>query len=638
MSKKLFLTTGALLLLLSVNAQELLTPLTFLGPATADARARFAPVVAVLDTIALPSNGFRDNFMYDSHRPDTILWDLGLNPGVYVNRGWATAPINLGVCTFDGLDWNGLPYTPLASVNASSVCDLLTSKHFDLTAYDPSDSLILSFWWEAQGKGYAPNQVDSLQVQVNIPAWNTAGEVWKTVWFQEGYNPQGYDSTFHVAVIKLDSASYFTDGFRFRFRNYASGCGSNDHWHIDEVLFKPFRTSADTFINDIFFVYNPPSLFNDFHQVPGPHYAAASPTAYMATNIHMSIRNNDTIPRNVTYSYQVFEPGIPVPLHTYSGGADGNLQTFDSIGYSNYAAHENPTVGYQYTPFSLPDTGYYIVNHMLKKGTLTTSPVDTVSYYQRMYNQYAYDEGTAEVGYGIFGPNASLAYRFDLPVGVIDTLTSVQMYFLPVLDIDNLVLREFRLTVWNHSTANNGPGTIIYQQDGENPYYAPDCPNRFANYSIDSGIVILSGTFYVGWVQLASDRLYVGMDLENDQHDKIYYNTSGIWYNSVFAGALMIRPVFGIPFYTTGISETGNLPELSVFPNPATDQITIGGLDAITQYEAILFDVSGRAVMNQVVNASSNKLDVSVLAPGMYVVTVTDEYGIRSGTQRIIVE
>ena len=632
MSKKIFLTAGAIILLFSMNAQELLTPLTFLGPA-ADGRARQASPVAVLDTIALPSAGFRDNFMYDNHRPDTILWDLGLQPGVYVNRGWATAPINLGVCTFDGLDWNGLPYTPLASVNSSTVCDVLTSRRFNLTNYDPSDSLILSFWWEAQGKGYAPSQVDSLQLQINIPAWNTAGEVWKTVWFHEGYNPAGADSTFHVAMFRLDSASYFANGFRFRFRNYASGCGSNDHWHIDEVQFKPFRTMNDTFINDVFFVYNPPSLLNDYHQMPGSHYAAAS----MANNIHMFIRNNDTVARNVTYSYEIFQPGIPAPLFTYSGGADGNLQTFDSIGYSNYAAHENPPVNYQYTPFSAPDTGFYYVNHMLKKGTLSTSPVDTVTYYQRMYNQYAYDDGTAEVGYGIFGVGASLAYRFDMPVGVTDTLKAIQMYFLPVLDIDNLQLREFRLTVWNHSTASNGPGTIVYQQRHENPQYSPECPNRFSTYTIDSGVVVVSGTFYVGWVQEASDRLYLGMDLENDQKDKIYYNTSGIWYTSIYSGALMMRPVFGDGLYLTGVSETTSA-ELSVFPNPATDQITIAGLDGTKQYAATIVDISGRAVLNQPINASAATLDVSALAPGVYVLCVTDEYGIRSGTQRIVVE
>ncbi len=632
MIKKFVITSGVLFSFLAANAQELLSPIRLMGPMAADARARYAMPVTAQDTITLPSGGYRDNFMYDSHRPDSTLWDLSTTPGVYVNRGWATAPINLGVCTFDGLDWQGMPYDMLASVNSSMPCDVLTSKHFDLTSYDPSDSVGISFWWEAQGKGYAPNTVDSLLLQVNIPAWNTAGEVWKTVWFMEGYNPQGTDTSFHSAMFFLDSTSYFTDGFRFRFKNWASGCGSNDHWHIDEVMIKPFRTSADTFINDVFFVYNPPTLLTDYHQMPGDHYTSGS----MAGQIHMYIRNNDTIPRNVTYSYEIFN-SIGSSLHTYSGGADGNLQPFNTSGYSSYAPHEFPGDGYQYTPFSIPDTGYYYVNHMLKKGTLPTSPVDTVTYYQRMYNQYAYDEGTAEVGYGLFGSGALLAYRFDMPVGVTDTLTSVQMYFLPVLDMDQLMLREFRLTVWNHSAATNGPGSIVYQQRGEHPYYAPDCPNRFTNYTIDSGIVVVSGTFYVGWQQEGSDRLYIGMDLENDQHDKIYYNTSGIWYTSIYAGALMMRPVFG-ETYTTGVSENYSLSSLNVFPNPANDQLTIAGLDPNETYTSSLIDVSGRTVLSQTIYGSVNTLDVSALAPGVYVLNVTDEYGIRSGVQRVVVE
>ncbi|HTF03474.1 MAG TPA: hypothetical protein VK826_05585, partial [Bacteroidia bacterium] len=403
---KLFLAIGAIGFSCAVRAQEEIRPLTYIAQPE-NSTQRFSQV-NVQDTIALPSGGFRDNFMYDSHRPDTVLWDMSLNPGVYVNRGWATAPINLGVCTFDGLDWQGYPYSPAASVNSSMLCDVLTSRHFDLTGYDVSDSLYLSFWWEAQGRGYAPNQVDSLQLQINIPAWNTAGEVWKTVWFMEGYNPAGADSSFHVAMFKLDTSDYFVDGFRFRFRNYASGCGSNDHWHIDEVLFKPNRSANDTFINDVFFVYNMPSLFLDFHQIPGDHYTSTQ----MANNIQMFIRNNDTITRNVTYSYEIFQPGIPAPLHTYAGGADGTLLPYSTAGYSSYAPHQNPNVSYQYTPFSAPDTGYYYVNHMLKKGTAANSPVDTVTYYQRMYNAYAYDDGTAEVGYGLFGAGALLAYRF----------------------------------------------------------------------------------------------------------------------------------------------------------------------------------------------------------------------------------
>lgn len=634
MIKKLVLTTGVFLSALAVNAQELLTPLTFLAPAADAARARVNAPAFVQDTIALPSAGVRDNFMYDSNRPDSTIWDLSLNPGVYVNRGWATAPINLGVCTFDGLNWQGYPYIPTASVNSSSPCDELTSKNFDLSLYDVSDSLILSFWWEAQGRGYAPNSVDSLLLQINIPAWNTAGERWKTVWFHEGYNPTGSDTTFHIAMFKLDSASYFTDGFRFRFKNYASACGSNDHWHIDEVTFKPFRTMGDTLIRDVFFVYNPPSMLKNYHQMPGSHYSS---TSMNNTNIHMCIRNNDTIARNVTYSYEFRHP-VSGFLSDYQGGADGNLQPFRTNGYSTYGPHANPPVTYQYTPFTSPDSGYYIVNHMLKKGTQPSSPIDTVTYYQRMYNQYAYDDGSAEVGYGIFGSGALLAYRFDMPSLVTDTLKAVQMYFLPVLDMANIPLREFKLTVWNHSAATNGPGQIIYQQAGEHPEYVQDGPNRFATYTIDSGTVVVSGTFYVGWQQLAPDRLYLGMDFENNQQNKIYYNTAGVWNTSVYEGALMMRPVFG-NLYTTGVDDQHRTnASLHVYPNPANDNVTIAGLDAAQQYAATIIDIAGRTVLTKTIAAGENTLDVSTLSPGVYVLSVTDEYGIRTGVQRLVVE
>jgi hypothetical protein len=631
MSKKLVLTSGAFLILLASNAQELLTPLTTLGPLAEDARARHAAPVTAQDTIPFTTNGFHDDFSYDSHRPDTIIWDLGLQPGVYVNRGWATSPPNLGVCTFDGLNWAGQPYDLLASVNSSMPCDELTSRHFNLTNFDASDSVAISFWWEAQGRGYAPNQVDTLLLQLNIPAWNTTQEVWKTVWYMEGYNPQGTDTSFHLAQFFLDSASYFTNGFRFRLKNWASGCGSNDHWHIDEVNFQSSASVFDTLMPlGQYFVYNPPSLLEDFHQVPGAHYALAQ-NNMMDLTTGVVIRNNDQGTANTEYLFRVYDPGVIPPLFTYNGGNNG---FFAANSYSTWPQHTNFTYGYQYIPFSAPDTGYYRVEHTIIDNNGDSA---TVPYYQRFYNQYAYDDGTAEVGYGIFGSGALLAYRFDLPVGVLDTLTSVQMYFLPVLDIDNIDLRTFRLTVWSHNTATNSPGTIIYQQRNETPDYSPDCPNRFMHYTIDSGIVVLSGTFYVGWQQDASDRLYLGMDFENNQQDKIYYNTSGVWYTSVYEGALMMRPVFD-QYYTTGVHENNSLPSLAVFPNPASDQITIAGLDPDQQYNANFVDVSGRTVLTQPISNGAGTIDVSTLAPGVYVLNVSDEYGIRSAVQKIVVE
>lgn len=46
---------------------------------------------------------------------------------------------------------------------------------------------------------------------------------------------------------------YLYNGFQFRFKNYASLTGNNDHWHIDYVRLDKNRSVTDTSISDIAF-------------------------------------------------------------------------------------------------------------------------------------------------------------------------------------------------------------------------------------------------------------------------------------------------------------------------------------------------------------------------------------------------
>jgi hypothetical protein len=633
---KQLLTACAVFISISYFAQpEHLAPVTHNATQTVDAAANRSRSFSG-DTINLPSTGFRDDFSYDDHRPDTTWWNPTLNPGIYVNRGWARSPLNIGVCTFDGLDFTGMPYDALANANTSSLADELTSRHINMQSLSVGDSVYLSFWYQAGGKGYAPNPTDSLILQYNVPSWNSfSTEVWKTIWYMEGYTPQGNDTGFHLVMLKLDSASYFQNGFRFRFRNYASVCGSNDHWHIDEVFLKQTRSFADTLQGEPHFVYDMPTMLKDFHVVPGRHYVPSM----MASDVDIFIRNNDDIPRNVTYTYEVYDPTSATPIFTYNGGADGNLQPFYTSGYSPYAPHANPNV----TPFSYPgfsnpeDTGTYYVHHMLKKGTSASAPVDTVIYKQHLYNYYAYDDGTAEVGYGIYGSQSLMAYKFTLPPNVTDTLKSVMMYFLPVVDQPNIDLREFRLTVWAHNSAANQPGTVLYTQYKYTPEYRYDTPNRFVEYTIDSGTVVLSGTFYIGWQQLATDRLYIGFDFNNDQSDKIYYNTSGVWYTSIFDGALMMRPVFGGTYDVTGNDEVSDADKMQWYPNPTSTDLTVSGLPVGGANTIEVFDVNGRLIQTIQTQSSQHKIDVSTWNAGLYLVRVLNADGAIVGSNRVVV-
>jgi len=604
-----------------------------------------------MDTIALPPSGLLDDFSYESHRPDTTMWDADtlmysasnhLGSGVFINRTWAYAPINLGVCTFDGLDALGEPYNAAALTSTNGPCDELVSRAIDLSSYTVADSLYLSFWYEAKGRGYAPNTEDSLNLEFNVPAWNIHLDTithrdtveWKNVWFKEGYSPQPNDTNFHLVMIKLDSASYFVKGFRFRFHNWATQCGSNDHWHIDDVYLKSHRTISDTIPGDVAFVYPPNSALTDFWAVPYKHYKPNM----MASNYNVQMRNNDIAPRNITYWYYADTDHI----NTYqypnpSGAVYNNFGTYASSGYGNLASVTNPPIGFSFQQTIVnADTGTFLVKHVLKQNALQ---IDTCTTEQRFMNYYAYDDGSAEVGYGLLYQNAMLAYKFTLPVGVQDTLKAVEMYFLPVQDIANLQLEDWTLTVW--SDQGNQPGTIIYSQRTETAGYRFETPDRFLTYGIDSGTVVLSGTFYVGWQQGGADRLYVGMDFNDDHHDKIYYNSTGIWYTSIFPGSLMIRPVFGQVYPpgqdASGIQEQNLSTQFSIFPNPASDvvHVQLKNSDGKNSFVNV-FDLSGREVLVQKLN-SDGTINVSDLVSGVYLLQLKKPNGEILGTQKLVI-
>jgi hypothetical protein len=629
-----------------INAQEQLVPLTFNPVQAADAMrlaAQRSAAASPTDTIIMPSTGLRDKFDYESHRPDTSLWETNgsiinntVAPGIFINRTWARAPVNIGVCTFDGLQWNGEPYNHLAPASSTGRCDELMSRPIDLSGYSVADSVYLSFWYQPGGFGYMPNAQDSFLLDFNIPAWNTfPNYTWKNIWFKEGYNA-GNDSSFHLVMIKLDSASYFTSGFRFRFHNYASQCGSNDHWHLDEVFLKNNRHITDTLTLDVGFVYPPTSGLRDFWAVPHKHYTPSM----MASNFNVQIRNNDVVPRNITYWYNVYDETnslvAPTPYPNATGATD-ICPTYLSSGYMNSAALTNPPVVYTYDQTAVNnDSTTFVMKHVLKENGTT---YDTCTTLQKFYNFYAYDDGTAEVGYGLYGQYSQLAYKFTMPSATVNdnNLVGIQMYFLPVFDIDNLMQREFTLKVW--SDGGNQPGTVLYSHLHQTPEYNFETPDRFVTYPIDSVVLQLSPsqTYYIGWEQQAIDRLYIGFDYNTDHSDKIYYNTSGNWNQSIFDGSLMMRPVFG-SLYPIGQDETGIVEQtnsaFSIYPNPANDEFVISG----TKEEIIkvnIVDVTGRVVLTEI--PSGNRVDVSSLSNGLYFAQLENKSGVIPGTKRLVI-
>ncbi|HTF06106.1 MAG TPA: T9SS type A sorting domain-containing protein [Bacteroidia bacterium] len=86
--------------------------------------------------------------------------------------------------------------------------------------------------------------------------------------------------------------------------------------------------------------------------------------------------------------------------------------------------------------------------------------------------------------------------------------------------------------------------------------------------------------------------------------------------------------------YMTGL-QNNFVPvnEMNVFPNPAIDRVTINGT-VNSQWE--ITDVTGNAVKSGVMYANVAEINVANLAAGIYVMNVTDEFGVRRSSKMVV--
>lgn len=565
---------------------------------------RFNPsaykTASLINTIELP---FLDDFSKESSYPDTSLW---LDNNVFINRDYPISPITLGVATFDGLDFNGQPYDFSAPALSSSLADILTSKPINLFA---ADSVYLSFYYQAQGRGDDPEDQDSLVLEFKSPDKN-----WTRVWYKNGYQPATSDSAFIQVMIAIKDTSYLKKGFSFRFKNYATVSGNLDHWHIDYVYLNKLRNINDTVMDDVAFVYNPSSVLKNYYSMPWNQFNNSD----LKPTLRNFIRNNDTSQAPLFYKYYVDNSG-GIKVDSLIAGF-WNVSPFYTNGYHDHPAHATPPFNYVFP--AMTDTSSYIVEHILNTTPDLDRWNDTARFYQKFSNYYAYDDGTAEIAYALKGHLAQLAYQFTLNTP--DTLRAVQMFFNPMLrDASNF---NFRLTVWNDN--NGSPGTILFQDSVTHPQYEPG-HNGFYTYFTDDTTIVVSGTFYIGWLQIDDEFLNIGFDLNDNSQNKIFKNTSGQWSNSNFKGSLMMRPVFGkkrIPL--TGISSfVLDKSSFIISPNPAKDYISIhfntpNDLDKNSMIN--VFDAYGRLVLTGM-KMVDNALDISSLSSGIYFVQLKDQ-------------
>lgn len=568
------------------------------------------------DTLELP---FFDDFSNSYIYPDSTKW---ADKFAFINDGYADSLVSIGVATLDALNERGEVYPTLPYGN-SDVADFLTSLPINLE-YTISDSLYLSFYYQCGGNGNIPELRDSLALQF----YSVDNDEWKRVWSVNGGTSM---HNFELVMVPIKDTIWLKKGFRFRFVNYAS-VSSNyepswqsnvDIWNIDFVMLDKNRNSNDTIINDVAMTKNLGHFLKEYSTIPWNHLKAYGARDIFNDSITFAyINHENSITHNVNRQYKVFNTRDNSGVYSNIDDSD-NIHPLELIEYTK-------RFGYYYNTTD-EDSAEFLIRANIKTDITQERSYlrwnDTVRYYQKFYNYYAYDDGTSERGYGITGQgtaNSSLACQFKTYIA--DSLKGVYIYFNHTQNTGNV--KYFYLTVWGDD--NGKPGNILVKKMGVRPEFNGEI-NGFVYYPLDTAIYI-NDTFYIGWTKTTDDMLNCGLDINNDAHKHIFYNVSGEWEQSSISGAMMVRPVFGYEVRPSGDAITTETikPECDIYPNPTTDKINITSELEISDVQ--IYDNLGKLVLH----SHESTINVGHLPQGTYFVRIYSDRNIYN-TKKIII-
>jgi len=556
-----------------------------------------------------------DKFGIDSNitkqNPFDTLWE---NSTIFLNATMGVNPPSVGVATFDGLDKNGVPYN-LGGVNVSSPADTLLSRPINLSSHGFNDSTVyLSFFYQPTGYGDDPEFEDSIVLEGKDISGN-----WKLLWHKSATTL----APFKLVMVPIKgSDSFFYNGFQFRFTNMASPTGNLDHWHIDYVYMASGRSKNDTAFKDQAFVYLPKSVLKDYQSIPARHY-------YRNTNQKDLFKANNTARVFNNYNKKVF------PNFRYDVTSVKEKKIFaktSSLGSTTQQINPKDTLSFSLRLRDSANVNVFINSdtiELLTRNTLIPQLQNdsivgnNVSYRRQKFTSfYAYDDGTAEKGYGLINSIGKVALKFNTKVD--DSLQGVLIRFN--YSLDDVSKKIFKLMVWKNispvnTIANPAKEVILYQSDNMTPIYSTGYGN-LVYIPLPNRIKTGLGDFYIGWYQTDKYLLNVGLDANygdeftgGKPNENLFYNSEGTWRQTAYPYAPIIRPVFGVPTFVSVPKIENEKAEIILYPNPAQDYLKINCNKRISKIE--LIDVLGR---NYSVNFKENILGTSELNSGFYLV------------------
>jgi len=574
---------------------------------------------------------FFDDFSNNSIFPDASLWEEDGGYDVFINNSYGRGIVSAGVATFDAVNQNGI-FTASASTSPF-LSDQLKSYPIDLSDAD-MNSLWISFYYQPQGYGNAPEKNDSLILQVSV-----GDGIWDNLWYSTGMkfdyfrenvlllNPllEGEMLEFDYVLVKIDSLKYKSPNFKFRFINYASLSADHnasaavncDHWNIDYVYLNDGRDTSKSGLFDVACI-EPPRLFlRDFESVPWTHYTEVQRSELAKKDL--LVRNNDTEGR-VAERVELLINDLDTDellKATYLASWD-----VDPLETENYPWKYDADPLFEVTAV---DNLHF--KYQLKLTIDDSVPQNNiVSRDYHFTNYYAYDDGTAENTYGVDANGAKVAYRFKSYIP--DTLKGVSINFFETHP-SGAGATSFSLCVWDDD--NGKPGELLYVEDTVPIFYSS--LNKPHEYDLSTPVPI-DGDFYIGWQQKSELRLNVGFDMNRNSEENIFYNIFGAWENTSFNGSLLMRPLIGHLKPNAIKTNRSVTNELTVFPNPASSNIFFSGIESENIKAIRIFNSIGKIVYQ--VNLQQENLDVKFLDNGIYLLSIIDENNLPYTSRFII--
>ncbi len=602
------------------------------------------------DTLELP---FFEDFSYKRNYPDDSLW---VDQKVYINNQMAKNPPSFGFATFDGLGRDGRPYDPgQNNQNTAFPTDSLTSQFIDLSGYDFNDDIFLSFFYKPKGIADNPEAVDSLKLELKAKNDTSDAINWRTVWSEGGkafYNQVPSFEPVNLNLASFDSSSFFFNTFQFRFVSYGNVSGNLDHWHVDYIELAKNRQPGEPTKNDMAVVNPAQTVLSDFRALPW--FQVKDNSGAIREEFLIKGSNNDRNLRQVRSGYKIEENITATSFDNFDEQIVGNIpSTFGKRVFkqenlfqkSNYLTQDQLEVSIKSTVEDQPNDEF--------------SRNDTMVVDQTFNNYLAYDDGTAEGGFGIKGRffgSWQVAYKFDLSKD--DSLRAIGMRFSK--SKENVKGNRFDLMVWSdlgRLGVNPSEEKVLLEKEDVQIRYNGVAKDNFVIYELEEPIEV-SGPFYVGWKQLNPYLFNIGLDknykeLFNDEvpEERIFVNTEGSWKNtnidSSMNYALMIRPYLSQdPIQSYEAAKTRkekkdkkvtNSARLKTFPNPAKKFVKIEIDGNRHNYKGRMFNSKGKVVERFSLRNDQKRINVSEKPSGLYIITVTNPSGIDL-TKKLLVK